>query len=149
MKTQLLLHCGGVAATLDDLQAVALPEETQTYKPVSHYDLATHIGRVAKEMLHDARLRDGLYALTKDGGRMFGVHVYETDVQQMGLSIGFRNSYDREFKTASSTPTQNEADASIQLSAYAMAYQFLYDEPPEHLYMVALVKTKTPQNRGA
>ena len=50
-----------------------------------------------------------------------------------------------EFKTASQTPSQGEADASIQLTAYAMAYHYLYDEVPEHLYLTALVKTQTPK----
>jgi len=50
-----------------------------------------------------------------------------------------------EFKTASRTPSQTEADTSIQLSAYAMAYQYVYDEPPDNLYLVALVKTQQPK----
>jgi hypothetical protein len=50
-----------------------------------------------------------------------------------------------EFKTASRTPSQSEADASIQLSAYAMAYAYLYDKPPDNLYLVALVKTSKPK----
>ena len=50
-----------------------------------------------------------------------------------------------EFKTAASTPSQTEADSSIQLTAYALAYHFLYDQPPESLCLVALVKTQQPK----
>ena len=50
-----------------------------------------------------------------------------------------------EFKTASRTPSQNDADTSIQLTAYALAYQYLYDEPPETLKLVTLATTKTPK----
>ena len=50
-----------------------------------------------------------------------------------------------EFKTASRTASQGEADASIQLTAYALAFAYLYDCPPKHLYLVSLVKTKTPK----
>jgi len=50
-----------------------------------------------------------------------------------------------EFKTASRAASQSEADASIQLTAYALAHLYLYDSPPKHLYLVSLVKTKTPK----
>jgi hypothetical protein len=50
-----------------------------------------------------------------------------------------------EFKTTSRSYSQNEADTSIQLTAYALAYEYLYGEPAEHLYLVALVKTKVPK----
>ena len=96
MKQQLLLHCGGREASLDDLKDVPLPKETKSYKPVSHYDLTMNIRAVAGDMLHDYHFSNGMYALTKDGNRMFGVHVYQTDEpSDMGLSIGLRNSYDK------------------------------------------------------
>ena len=50
-----------------------------------------------------------------------------------------------EFKTSSRSYAQSEADTSIQLTAYALAYEYLYDSKPEHLYLVALVKTKQPK----
>lgn len=50
-----------------------------------------------------------------------------------------------EFKTSSRSYSQSEADISIQLTAYALAYEYLYGEPAEHLYLVALVKTKVPK----
>jgi CRISPR/Cas system-associated exonuclease Cas4 (RecB family) len=50
-----------------------------------------------------------------------------------------------EFKTASRTASQGEADASIQLTAYALAHLYIYDCPPKRLYLVSLVKTKTPK----
>ncbi len=50
-----------------------------------------------------------------------------------------------EFKTASRTSSQKDADSSIQLTAYALAYRYLYDQPPDHLFIVNLVKTKKPK----
>jgi hypothetical protein len=50
-----------------------------------------------------------------------------------------------EFKTASRSYSQSEADISIQLTAYSLAYEYLYGEPAEHLYLVTLVKTKVPK----
>ena len=46
-------------------------------------------------MLVGHQFRKGDYALAKDGQRMFGLLGYESDVQDMGLSIAFRNSYDK------------------------------------------------------
>ena len=50
-----------------------------------------------------------------------------------------------EFKTAARTTSQKDADSSIQLTAYALGYQYLYDQPPDHLFIVNLVKTKKPK----
>ena len=50
-----------------------------------------------------------------------------------------------EFKTSSRSASQSEADSSIQLTAYALAYQYLYDEPPQTLKLVTLATTKTPK----
>ena len=50
-----------------------------------------------------------------------------------------------EFKTASRAPSQTDADTSIQLTAYALAHQYLFDEPPEQMFLVALVKTQKPK----
>ena len=95
MRQQMILHCGGKAATLDELRAVPLPEETSSYKPVSHYDLVLNIGQVAENLLSDYTFDKGRYALSQNGGRMFGIHIYtdQTEVSDLGLAIGFRNSY--------------------------------------------------------
>ena len=50
-----------------------------------------------------------------------------------------------EFKTSSRAMAQNEADRSLQLSAYALAYTYLYDQLPEQLFVVNLIKTKIPK----
>ena len=50
-----------------------------------------------------------------------------------------------EFKTSSRRASQREADCSIQLTAYALAYHYLYDEPPQSLKLVTLATTKTPK----
>jgi len=91
---QIMLHCGGVAATIEDLKTVTLPEQTATYHPVSHYDLVDNVGRVASELLHDHTLDKTQYALAKGGQRMFAVHAYRNG-QDMKMSIAFRNSYDK------------------------------------------------------
>jgi len=91
----LLLHCGGKNASLNDLNSVPLPKETDTYKPVSHYDLALNLGEVAGGLLNGYALSDSRFGLARDGKQMFGIHTFRNGSDEMGLSIGFRNSYDK------------------------------------------------------
>ena len=91
----LLLHCGGQHVELNDLQTIPLPEETPSYKPVSHFDLALNLADVAINLLHNHTLDSSQYGIARDGKQMFGVHTFRNGNESMGLSIGFRNSYDK------------------------------------------------------
>ncbi len=94
--TQLLMHtAGGDYCSLDDLREIPMPEETRSYKPVSHYDLAKNLAEVSGTLLRDYELERSQYGLTRDGAQLFGVHTYRNGSDSMGLSIGFRNSYDK------------------------------------------------------
>ena len=91
----LLLHCGGQHVNLNELSIIPLPEETPSYKPVSHYDLAFNLAEVATSLLHDHTLEKSQYGIARDGNQMFGVHSFRNGNDNLGLSIGFRNSYDK------------------------------------------------------
>jgi len=91
----LMLHCGGVNADIDQLRAIPLPEETKSYKPVSHHDLAMNLAKVASDLLNGFTLDRSSFGLARDGNQMFGVHTYKNGSDDLGLSIGFRNSYDK------------------------------------------------------
>jgi hypothetical protein len=92
----LLIHKGGEYCSLDDLRDIPLPQETRTYKPVSHYDLAKNLAEVSGGLLRGYQLDKAQYGLARDGNQMFGVHTYRNGISSsMGLSIGFRNSYDK------------------------------------------------------
>lgn len=91
----LLLHCGGEHVDLTDLQAIPMPQETQSYKPVGHYDLALNLAEIASGMLNDYTLSNSQYSIARDGKQMFGVHTFKNGSDELGLSIGFRNSYDK------------------------------------------------------
>ena len=92
----LLLHQGGDYCSLEDLRMVPLPPETRTYKPVSHYDLAKNLAEVSSGLLRGYELENAQYGLARDGNQMFAVHTYCNGMSSsMGLSIGFRNSYDK------------------------------------------------------
>ena len=96
MTQELLMHTsGGDYCTLDDLRNIPLPEETPTYKPVSHFDLAKNLAEVSGTLLRDYELERSQYGLAREGAQLFGVHTYRNGSDSMGLSIGFRNSYDK------------------------------------------------------
>ena len=91
----LLLHCGSESATLDELASIPLPKETRTYKPVAHADLVNMLSSMAVNLLPEYEFVNTQLGLARDGQKMFGVHTFKNGHADLGLSIGFRNSYDR------------------------------------------------------
>jgi hypothetical protein len=90
------MHTGGKYVELADLRHIPLPDETATYKPVGHYDLAVNLAEVARGLLPDYELVDSRFGLARQGNQMFGIHTYRNGHNDsLGLSIGFRNSYDK------------------------------------------------------
>ena len=100
-QTQMSLHTGGQAATMDQILAIKPPEETETYAPVSHGNLIQIIKEQAEDQLHDYRFLDEHYGLApldgeNQGAKLFGVLSYQSDMSpDISLSIGVRNSYDQ------------------------------------------------------
>ncbi|HLA28159.1 MAG TPA: hypothetical protein VJZ49_09730 [Syntrophales bacterium] len=90
----LMLHCGGKAANLAELDLIPMPEATETYQPVSHYHLARKALTVTQDLLNGYVLSSQSYGLARDGAQMFGVLQFRGTNTEMGLSVGFRNSYD-------------------------------------------------------
>ena len=71
--SDLILHCGAQKVLLDDLRKVPLPEETRTYKPVSHYDLVANTTNMGDMFLQSQgyELESQNYALGRKGNHMF------------------------------------------------------------------------------
>jgi len=93
---QLMLHSGSKPADINDLMAVPLPEQTSSYMPVSHAGLAINLMNVAGQNLIGFAYEKSAYGLNKNGNQLFGVHTYRNQFNdELGLSIGFRNSYDK------------------------------------------------------
>lgn len=95
MEPKLMLHRGAVQVGYEDLKEIPLPEETNSYKPVSHTDLVNNIQSVASRLLPNYTFRKGQYGLNREGQQLFAIHQYQNGSDDMGLSIGFRNSYDK------------------------------------------------------
>jgi Domain of unknown function (DUF932) len=91
----LLVHRGGQIVTRDDLALVPLPEATDSYVPVPHNHLADTLSTIGRDILKEFTLSKEQYALAREGQQMFGVLVFRSGHAELGLSIGFRNSYDK------------------------------------------------------
>jgi len=90
-----LLLQGGQECSLEDLRDISLPVETRSYKPVSHYDLALNIARVAGDLLSGFSLHKSAFGTARTGAQLFGVLTFKNVHTELGLSIALRNSYDK------------------------------------------------------
>jgi hypothetical protein len=60
-----------------------------------HNHLAETLSTIGQDILKGFSLYKEQYALAREGNQMFGVLVFRKDNTELGLSIGFRNSYDK------------------------------------------------------
>jgi hypothetical protein len=95
-----ITHCGAAEVTREEAFAVPVPEHTRTYKPVSYQTLTETVERLLTTM--GLQTIDSAYALNRKGRHFFAKYVCDTgDVDAtMGLSIVFRQSYDKTFSLA-------------------------------------------------
>jgi len=85
--------------TMDVLSDIELPNKTHSYVPVSHVDFISNTKDIANRILDKHQLHKEQYGIARDGKQMFGTLTYKKafpdEVQDIGLSIGIRNSYDK------------------------------------------------------
>lgn len=91
----MMLHRGAIEVKRHDLDLIALPEETNSYQPVSHYQLTDRLLTISQDILTDYCLVGEKYALARQGQQMFAMLQFKKDEADLGLCIAFRNSYDR------------------------------------------------------
>jgi len=93
------------AVKVEDLMEIELPEKTNSYQPVSHVDFIDNVKDIASKMLPDRSLDIEKYGIAREGKQLFGTMTFkkpaeqgmglEEMVEDIGLSIGIRNSYDK------------------------------------------------------
>ena len=95
--TDLMIHTRGAKKVArEELDLIQLPKATDSYVPVSHYHLADRILTVSQDILRDYALVGENYGIARYGNQLFAVLNFKAnDNNEMGLSVGFRNSYDR------------------------------------------------------
>lgn len=92
----LLAHCGTSKITREELAGIPTPEGTRTHQPISHISIVEAlVETLAFRHIHVVREE---YAVSPDGGRMFGVldldYQYAT-LDTFRFSIGVRNANDK------------------------------------------------------
>ena len=90
-----MLHCGGTPATRPELDLIVMPDKTETYCPISHYELANRIVTVSQDMLSDYVMIGESYGIARNGNQLFAVLNFKGESNEMAMSIAFRNSYDK------------------------------------------------------
>jgi len=91
----ILMHRGGELVSRDKLDLIPLPEPTESYTPVSHYHLADRLLTISRDILRDYTLVGENYGIARQGNQLFAVLKFQHEKTEMGLSVAFRNSYDR------------------------------------------------------
>lgn len=91
----MMLHCGGEAMTRQELDLIPVPEKTETYTPISHFELANRITTVSQDMLSDYVLVGESYGIARKGNQLFAVLKFQGESKEMAMSVAFRNSYDK------------------------------------------------------
>jgi hypothetical protein len=92
---EMILHRGGRIITKQELDLIPVPDETDSYIPVSHYHLADKFLTVSRDLLTDFTLIGESYAIARQGQQLFALLNFKRDHSEIGLSVAFRNSYDR------------------------------------------------------
>jgi len=92
---EMIIHRGGELITREQLDLIRVPEETDSYIPVSHYHLADKLVKVSTDILRDYVLVGEQYAVARNGNQMFALLKFQREESDMALSVAFRNSYDR------------------------------------------------------
>ena len=83
------------AVTYSDIKEIPIPESTLTYQAVPYTDLIDSLLVLGSDMLTGFSLEKTKYGLARENQQMFGIHTYKFGISDIGLSIGFRSSYNR------------------------------------------------------
>jgi hypothetical protein len=92
---EMIIHRGGQLVKKQELDLIPIPQETDSYIPVSHYHLADKILSVSQDLLTDFMLIGESYAVARQGQQLFALLKFKRENAEIGLSVAFRNSYDR------------------------------------------------------
>ena len=96
----LLLHRGAQDIEFEQLEEIPIPQETSSYKPVAHHELANTLKTMTLDLMPEYLHSHSQYGVTREGQKLFGVHTFKNGDANLGFSVGFRNSYDRTLSIA-------------------------------------------------
>ena len=96
-RPNLLLHCGGRTVERNQVQLVPTPRATDTWTPIPHLDLVTHVERTLQA--NGLAIGTQAHSLSHEGLRYFGlmeIQRHESDEDYCWV-LGLRNSHDKTF----------------------------------------------------
>jgi hypothetical protein len=73
MGTLSMHNQGDKIVTRSDLDLISMPVQTDSYIPVSHFQLANYILTMGQDLLRDFTFESENYGLANEGQQMFGV----------------------------------------------------------------------------
>lgn len=98
--TGLMLHCGAMLASREEVLTVPVPPATDSYVPLSY---EAFLLRLEKQLaVEQIAILDQKLALSRNGQRLFGLmELYLPQMPEMDFRyiLGFRNSYDKSCST--------------------------------------------------
>ncbi|MCG6538275.1 MAG: hypothetical protein L7F78_27050, partial [Syntrophales bacterium LBB04] len=74
---EIIVHRGGELVTREQLDLIKVPEATESYIPVSHYDLADKLVTISNDILRDYVMVGENYAVARQGNQMFAVLKFQ------------------------------------------------------------------------
>ncbi len=93
MKNNMMIHCGGKIATLDEVRSTFTPAHTRTHYPLAH---GKFVDRTKDSLVSGGyRILRETHALAKDDNRYFGTLELANHGYDYGWIVGLRNSHDR------------------------------------------------------
>jgi hypothetical protein len=95
-NSTLMAHCGSNRMTRGELLGLPMPEETDTFKPISHYFLVQAIEE-ALSFRHISITKEE-YAVTPDGMKFFAVLQVNAQYEGVNFAIGLRNANDKSMR---------------------------------------------------
>jgi len=90
----LLDVAGSHGASLNEVLMVPPPPPTRSYAPVSNRDLVDLIDERTDKIV-GLPVKSRRFGLSQKGQQMFGTYTFDVGDAERGLSIGFRNSYNK------------------------------------------------------
>ena len=93
--SKLMADRGSSHVNFNDLSQFNPPPATKSYYPVAHQDLANRIKVFSQEILRDYTMIGDDYVVARQGNQMFALLKFQSDDCDIGMSVAFRNSYDK------------------------------------------------------
>jgi len=106
----------GNLVSLEDLKAIATPPATSTYQPIGHFDLARSIRTISQDILK-MDLVNEKYEIAREGSQLFSALTFKSDHNDIGLSVGFRNSLDKSMSVGICIGSQVYVCSNMMFSA--------------------------------